>query len=137
MPKSSSAIRTPISDSSRSSRTRAALAVISAVSVISRCSRSGRRPDSTRARVTSSATPGRASWLGEALTATQPRALSRPPPPEPASSQACDSIHQPSGRIRPLLSASSRNVRRREQPELGVLPADQGLVADDRQVRRA
>ena len=81
---------------------------------------------------TSAAKPVRASWLGETLTATQPPGA-RPSASSAASRQAWASIQRPSGRMSPLLSASSRKRSGGSSPLVGVLPAHERLVADDRQ----
>ena len=47
-----------------------------------------------------------------------------------ASRQACRMTHSPIGTIRPISSASGMKSSGRHQPALGMLPADQGLAAD-------
>ena len=133
MPKSSRPMRTPSRESCSSSSDSVALAAIRAVSVTSRCSRSGASPDASSMPMTLSAKPDRASWLGQTLTATHPPGA-RPAASRAASRQACASIQPPSGRMRPLLSASSRKRSGRQQPVVRVLPAHQRFVTDDGEV---
>lgn len=110
MPKSSSAMSTPISASCRSGLSRSSSAPMSADSVTSRQSAPGSSPDRSSTSTVSATSRGWCSWVGERLT------LIRSGPPSVCrfcQKLACrtdsSSTQRPSGTISPVCSASGMN----------------------------
>ena len=122
VPKSSIAIRTPSSFSSRSSAAVRPTSVIRTVSVISIVSRCAGSPELTSAASTVSRNASERSWTLETFTVTGS------PPSQPAAVRhASSSTHAPIGTIRPRLLGERDELARRHVPVARMVPAQERL----------
>ncbi|OLT09512.1 hypothetical protein BJF78_30640 [Pseudonocardia sp. CNS-139] len=109
MPKSSIAIRTPMSASARSASSGSPVVAMKSLSVSSSCSARAGQPVSARIRATSWTTPGSRTCRAARLTLTNrsaPGCWARQPA---ACRHASSSTQRPSGTISPVSSATGMN----------------------------
>ena len=132
MPKSSSAMRTPMARSWCRMASAASSSRISTASVISSSSRLAGRPEAASAATTFSASVPLLNCTGETLTA---RRISSGQ--VAASVQAVVSTHSPSWLIRPVSSAIGMNSAGEIMPRSRMAPAQQRLAAGDAVVLQA